>query len=387
MRVTRLALGAAVVAAVAAQTSSVPHLEQPPPEPASHRALTVWSPPVPGPFAADDLRPGSVRPRPVVTKPVAAAKPASRKKATPKPKAPQDMPAKGTAQYELALAYRNAVAKAPKGCNVTVFHLAAIGQVESGSIGGRDVTKDKLVSPAIYGPLLDGGPFAVIRDTDGGAIDGDGSFDRAVGPLQFIPGTWEWAGADGDGDGRRDPQNVYDAALGTAIYLCRGGRDLSDSGDLRAAILSYNGSTEYLESVLGWVYYFTEHGLKSLDEVAFLVASGGRGSDLAEPPTPPKPPEPSVEKTDPTTGPTTRPTPTKTSSATPKPSPTKPRPSGTTTPTSPAPTTPAPTTPAPTNPEPTNPEPTPTLTQPPPPPATTTEPAPTSTEPPPTSAP
>ena len=104
-------------------------------------------------------------------------------------------------------------ARGAAGCHLRVSHLAAIGQVESGSIGGRSVVGHR-VTPAIYGPLLDGGPFAVIRDSDGGGYDGAGDYDRAMGPLQFLPGTWRWAGRDGDGDGRRDPQNVFDAALG-----------------------------------------------------------------------------------------------------------------------------------------------------------------------------
>ena len=365
VRVTRLAVAATVVAAVASQTSSVPHSTDPRPAADPRPALAAWSAPVPSPFAPDDLRPGSLRPRPVTTTAVVKAAPAVKKKPAAKParaKRPQDLPAAGTSQYELALAYRNAVAKAPKGCNITVFHLAAIGQVESGSIGGREVTRDKVVTPAIYGPLLDGGPFAVVHDTDGGSVDGDGSFDRAVGPLQFIPGTWSWAGADGDGDGRRDPQNVYDAALGTANYLCHGGRDLARAADLRAAILSYNGSSDYLDAVLGWVDYFTQNGLKSLDDVAFKVASGGRGSDLAEPVKPPKPPAagPDSKATakpgtaTPTTTPTSRPTTPPTGSTT------KP----TTTPTGPAPTTT------------TEPAPTPTTTSTPPPSTTTSDPPP-----------
>ena len=113
--------------------------------------------------------------------------------------------------------------------------------------------------------------------------DGDGQYDRAMGPLQFLPGTWRWAGRDGDGDGRRDPQNVFDAALATAGYLCLGGRDLSRAGDLRSAVLSYNQSGDYHSAVLEWVSYFRRHGLAALTSVAFRVGSGGRASALAEP--------------------------------------------------------------------------------------------------------
>jgi hypothetical protein len=284
-----------------------------------------------------------------------------------KPKRPPDtgtvgsMPRAGTPQAVLAAAYGRAVSRAPRGCHLDVAHLAAVGQVESGSIGGRSVTADHRVTPAIYGPLLDGGPFAVIHDSDGGAYDGASDFDRAMGAMQFLPGTWSWAGRDGDGDGRRDPQNVFDAASATADYLCRGGRDLDRPGDLRAAVLSYNQSGAYHSAVIEWVSYFRRHGLAALTTVAFRVGSGGRASAMTAPTPDPSPP---------TTTPTTPPVkPPKTGSsdrstpATPTTSPT------TSTPATPTPTpsvepSPDPTTPTPppstTAPVPVDPEPTPT---------------------------
>jgi hypothetical protein len=264
-------------------------------------------------------------------------------------------PPAGTPQAVLAAAYRRAVSRAPRPCHLEVAHLAAVGQVESGSIGGRSVTADHRVAPAIYGPLLDGGPFAVIRDSDGGAYDGASDFDRAMGPLQFLPGTWSWAGRDGDGDGRRDPQNVYDAAAATGDYLCRGGRDLARSADLRSAVLSYNQSGAYHSAVLAWVSYFQRHGLAALTTVAFRVGSGGRASSMSAPtpdPTPPAvapratpttpakpstsgpsgPSGPGVPAT-PTTSPTTDPptTPNTTPSDDPAPDPTTPAPPPSTT--------------------------------------------------------
>jgi len=137
-----------------------------------------------------------------------------------------------------------------------------------------------------------------VHDTDGGTYDGDGTYDRAMGPLQFLPGTWRWAGRDGDGDGRKDPQNVFDAALATAGYLCADGRDLRSDGELRSAVLSYNYSGDYVAAVSDWVDFFTRHGLAALDDVAFRVASGGRASDLPVP-------ETSTSTTATTTGTTT----------------------------------------------------------------------------------
>lgn len=180
----------------------------------------------------------------------------------------------------LVAAYLSAAASVPDSCHLPVALLAAIGQVESGSAGGRQIGTDHVVRPGIFGPLLDGGPFAVIRDTDGGTYDGDGRWDRAVGPMQFIPSTWAWAGVDGDGDGRADPQNVYDAAYSAAGYLCRYGRDLSRPEDLSAAIWAYNQSTDYLVAVLEWMAYFDSNSLEAVGPVGFRVGSGGRASQL-----------------------------------------------------------------------------------------------------------
>ena len=47
--------------------------------------------------------------------------------------------------------------------------------------------------------------------------------------MQFIPSTWSVVGVDGDGDGKRDPQDIDDAALATAVYLCSGDEDLSSA--------------------------------------------------------------------------------------------------------------------------------------------------------------
>ena len=183
----------------------------------------------------------------------------------------------------LVAAYNAAVAAAPPECHLPPALLAAIGQIESGSAGGRQIGPDHKVNPPIYGPVLDGGPFAAIRDTDGGLFDGDVVWDRAVGPMQFIPGTWRLAGVDGDADGLADPQNVYDAAFGAAGYLCRANRDMNNPDDLRAAIFAYNHSDAYVAGVLEWLDYFGARGLGTVSQVSFLVASGGRASQMQSP--------------------------------------------------------------------------------------------------------
>ncbi|MET9375462.1 lytic transglycosylase domain-containing protein [Streptomyces sp. NPDC002992] len=166
---------------------------------------------------------------------------------------------RGSLPATVFAAYRraeSALARSAPGCALRWQLLAAIGQVESGQARGGRVDADGTTYAPIIGPQLNGRGFALIRDTDGGAYDGDRSYDHAVGPMQFIPSTWAGWGADGNGDGRADPHNVHDAALAAGRYLCAGGRDLSRPGDLDRAILSYNRSRAYLSVVLSWYGYF-----------------------------------------------------------------------------------------------------------------------------------
>src|SRR5512133_331853 len=132
-----------------------------------------------------------------------------------------------------AQAYRKAAAAA--GCGVPWTLVAAIGRVESdhGRFGGATLLTDGRSAPPILGIPLDGRPgVAMIRDTDGGRWDQDTTYDRAVGPLQFIPGTWATFGVDGDNDGKIDPFDIDDAAASAAEYLCKaGGGDLSSEAN------------------------------------------------------------------------------------------------------------------------------------------------------------
>jgi hypothetical protein len=149
--------------------------------------------------------------------------------------------------------------------------------------------------------------------------------------MQFIPSTWAWAGRDGNGDGKKDPNNVYDAALAAGHYLCRNGWDLSSEDDLHSAILSYNDSQDYLNTVLSWLEYYRK-GTHSVPDGTGSVPShrsddgtprakspkhtkapktkphpkpdpkpstpGGNGSPSPTPPKPPAPPTPSPTPTD-----------------------------------------------------------------------------------------
>ena len=162
---------------------------------------------------------------------------------------------------DLWAAYRSAAAAVPASCHLDPRLLAAIGQVESGSLAGRSLDSRHRAVPPVLGPVLDGNGYARIPDTDHGRWDGDPVWDRAVGPMQFIPSTWARWGVDADGDGVADPQDIEDASLSAADYLCAGGRDLSAPADLRAAILSYNHSATYLATVLALVPRMTPGAL------------------------------------------------------------------------------------------------------------------------------
>ena len=92
--------------------------------------------------------------------------------------------------------------------------------------------------------------LALIEDSDDGLLDGDTTFDRAVGPMQFIPSTWRLFEQDGNLDDERDPQNIYDASLASARYLCASTATMTTvAGELRA-YFAYNHDEQYSQNVL-----------------------------------------------------------------------------------------------------------------------------------------
>ena len=152
-------------------------------------------------------------------------------------------------------AYRRAetlLSKADKSCKLPWNLVAAIGRVESnhGRSNGNALTADGLAKPGIYGVPLNGSGVAKILDTDRGAFDKDTVWDRAVGPMQFIPGTWSSAGIDSDNDGNKNPQDIDDAAAAAGVYLCAGSDDLSTDPGARSATHRYNHSNSYVDLVM-----------------------------------------------------------------------------------------------------------------------------------------
>jgi len=140
-----------------------------------------------------------------------------------------------------------AVSRTHPSCGLGWNTLAAIGHVESehGTIGGSHIDDDGVARPAIVGIALDGTASARIPDTDDGVLDGDVIWDRAVGPMQFIPSTWREHRQDGNGDGEYDVDQIDDAALTAAVYLCVAGGDLTVPARWIAAIHAYNADVSY----------------------------------------------------------------------------------------------------------------------------------------------
>ncbi|WP_406034953.1 lytic transglycosylase domain-containing protein [Nocardioides sp. NBC_00163] len=160
------------------------------------------------------------------------------------------IPNAALAAYQRAETVINA---ADKTCDIDWQLLAAVGRVESdhGRFGGSRLGADGVSRPGIYGIPLDGrNKTQAIADTDSGQYDGDEAWDRAVGPMQFIPATWSAVGVDADGDGQRDPQDINDAALAAGVYLCSGPQGLGNEAGRRAAVLRYNHSRSYADQVL-----------------------------------------------------------------------------------------------------------------------------------------
>jgi membrane-bound lytic murein transglycosylase B len=155
------------------------------------------------------------------------------------------------------------VAQTAPNCGLRWTTLAGIGRTESnhGRSNNATLTTDGRSTPPIYGPLLDGtGGRQSIPDTDQGRLDGDSTWDRAVGPMQFIPSTWTRYAVDADGSGTPDPHDIHDAALAAGNYLCAGGRNLATAEDWWAAVLAYNNVQTYAQNVYNAA---NDYGLRS----------------------------------------------------------------------------------------------------------------------------
>ena len=198
------------------------------------------------------------------------------------------IPSAALSAYQRAEAVMNA---ADKACDIPWQLIAAIGRVESdhGRYGGNTLGVDGVSRPGIFGIPLDGTHnTAEISDTDAGQYDNDAVWDRAVGPMQFIPSTWSVVGADADGDAKRDPQDIDDAALAAAVYLCSAEDNLSTEPGRRKSVFRYNHSTEYVDLVLSIMNAYTQGEYTSVPNyvtsaVTFTQSFAGTRPTIAGP--------------------------------------------------------------------------------------------------------
>jgi membrane-bound lytic murein transglycosylase B len=200
--------------------------------------------------------PGAAAPTPTVTVPTAAD---------------NNIPALALRAYRFAESWASGFSP---NCKLSWSVLAGIGRIESnhgrflGAAARFSSAGD--VTPTILGPVLNGAAnVGAIHDTDAGRLDGDTVWDRAVGPMQFIPSTWQSLGRDGNNDGIANPNNLFDAAVSAAGYLCgSAGGSMTDQANLRRAIFSYNHSNDYVRAVISWANFYLQHaGQGSLVQV------------------------------------------------------------------------------------------------------------------------
>jgi len=214
------------------------------------------------------------------------------------------IPARALDDYRRAAAI---VSAADPSCHIDWALLGAIGKIESNHarFGGNALNDHGVATPGIFGIALDGARgTARIGDTDGGVYDHDGVWDRAVGPMQFIPSTWRTVGSDADADGVKNPQSMVDAATSTAIYLCAGRVDLSQSSDLYGAVMRYNQSDSYVRTVIAIADAY-RRGVTALPAAslpaAFSESSTNNGTTHATAPAP-APAAPATPGPSPTSG-------------------------------------------------------------------------------------
>lgn len=159
-----------------------------------------------------------------------------------------------TALEAYAYAARVAEVENPN-CHLSWTTLAGIGQIEShhGKYNHAALARNGDVRPPIRGVRLDGsgGTLRIVESEQVELADDDGVV-RAMGPMQFIPETWRLYGVDANNDGVVSPDNIDDAALSAAGYLCWRGKDLATPKGWMTALMAYNHSEIYARSVRDW---------------------------------------------------------------------------------------------------------------------------------------
>lgn len=191
-----------------------------------------------------------------------------------------DIPTVALAAYQRAATVATRV---DETCGLSWTLLAAVGGVESdhGRYAGARLDSDGVSHPAIRGVALDGHKaVAKVADTDAGRVDGDKRWDRAVGPMQFLPSTWATLGVDADGDGIRSADDIDDAALGAAVFLCSAPGTLDTRHGRMVALHRYNPSAAYVAEVLALEHEYRT-GRYAQPDVPIVVRAIGQLPTMA----------------------------------------------------------------------------------------------------------
>lgn len=77
----------------------------------------------------------------------------------------------------------------------------------------------------------------------------------AGGPMQFLQGTWNQYGIDGNGDGLKNRYDIADAAFGAANYLVASGAKKGTQG-VWDSLYAYNHAHWYANDVLGYAWEY-----------------------------------------------------------------------------------------------------------------------------------
>ena len=125
--------------------------------------------------------------------------------------------------------------------------------------------------PKLTGKALRGRDGKRVPDSDAGRLDGDGRYDRPVGPMQLSPATWAVVGVDSDGDGKRNPHDIDDAALAVSVLLCSGTDDLRKRAGRVAGVRRINDDRTFIETVLAVDRAYRVQMTKAYDTVPFVV--------------------------------------------------------------------------------------------------------------------
>lgn len=191
--------------------------------------------------------------------------------------AASDLPARKVAGLGIPVAALDAYLRAERTlavlqptCGIEWWLLAGIADGESGhgTHGGARADVNGDVFPPIIGIPLDG-TYATqpVVDTDRGLLDTDPLWDRAVGAMQFTPGTWSRWASDGNGDLKNDPQNLYDSSLGAARKLCGdgGAAGLHTDAQLAGALKPYAVTSASVKAKLARAREYQRQGLPAPD--------------------------------------------------------------------------------------------------------------------------